>query len=127
MMEIDKIVNNINSTANVGTIQKKNSDDSFEKHLQSAFTKQDQAELKKVCQEFEGIMLNMLYKQMKATVPKSDLIAADAGRDIFQSMLDEKLVDEVAKSGGVGLSDTLYKQLSSRLKNTYKLVAEGDK
>jgi len=62
----------------------KSSDDDFEKKLQNALENKDEKELKKVCKEFEGILLEIMYKQMRATVPKSDFIPADPGRDILK-------------------------------------------
>ena len=110
----------------ITTVPSKPLDDSFEKRLQSAFDKKDDKELRKVCREFEGILLTMMYKQMKATVPKSDLLPSDTGTEIFEFMLDDKLVEEASKNSGTGLGETLYKQLSSRLQSTYKPAAKGE-
>ena len=89
-------------------------DDSFEKRLQAAMNKNDDKELKAACQQFEAIMLGMMYKQMKATVVRSDLIPADAGRDIFESMLDDSLMEQASKTGTFGLAESLYRQLSKK-------------
>ena len=124
-MEIGGINNNLVNNS-MDTAKNKVSEDEFEKKLQAAMNKKDDKELKKVCQDFEGLMLNMLYKQMKATVPKSDLIPSDMGKDIFESMLDDKLVEESSKSKSVGLADMLYKQLSRQMKSSYKPVEKGD-
>jgi peptidoglycan hydrolase FlgJ len=124
-MEIGKVGNTGINGSTVESSKTKAVDDSFEKRLQSAFDKKDEKELKKVCKDFEGILLNMMYKQMKATVPKSELIPSDVGTDIFESMLDDKLMEESVKSNGTGLGETLYKQLSSRLQSTYKPVTKG--
>lgn len=88
------------------------SDDDFARRLEEAARNNDDRELKKACQEFEAIMLDMLYKQMKATIIKSDLVEEDPGRDIFESMLEEELMEQAAKRGSLGLADSLYKQLS---------------
>ena len=119
-MDISKINSAAGNSSLTSMSKDKISDDKFEKHLESAFTKKDEQQLRKACKEFESVLLNMMYKQMKATVPKSDLIPSDMGKDIFESMLDEKLMVEASNSKGVGLSDMLYKQLSRRLKDTYK-------
>ena len=87
-------------------------DDSFARRLDAAVRSKDDAELKKACQEFEGIMLDMLYKSMKATIIKSDLVEKDAGTEIFESMRDENLMEQASKSGSFGLAESLYKQLS---------------
>jgi Rod binding domain-containing protein len=57
-------------------------------------------------------MLSMMYKQMKATVVKSDLMKEDPGMDIFQSMEDDELMKQASKTGSFGLAASLYKQLS---------------
>jgi len=111
---IGSITNNlINST--IESTKNKVTQDDFEKRLQDAVKNHDEKELKEACREFEGILLNLLYKQMKATVPKSTLFASDPGREIFESMLDEKLMGEASKSGSLGLADILYKQLSRNI------------
>ena len=91
------------------------SGDSFEKRLQNAFNNKDEKELMEACKEFEGILLNIVYKQMKATVPKSNLVPSDYGRDIFEEMLDEEIAKEASPGSGLGLADDLYKQLSRSL------------
>lgn len=120
-------VSSINSTSSVNNIYEANAklkqaeDSSFEKRLVKAMDEKDKEELKEVCQEFESIMLNMMFKEMRATVMKSDLIPEDAGTEIFQSMLDEQYVEKASESGGIGLGDMLYKQLSKKLESVYKL------
>ncbi len=87
-------------------------DKSFEEKLKAAMEKNDDAELKDACKQFEGIMLDILYKQMKATVIRSDLIEADPGREIYESMLDESMMENASRISSFGLADSLYKQLS---------------
>lgn len=97
------------------------SEDSFVKRLEAASHDSGDKELMKVCQEFEAIMLDMMFKQMKATVVKSDLIEQDPGTEIFESMRDEQLMQQASKTGTLGLAQSLYKQLSGRRGKT----AEG--
>lgn len=106
---IGKTINSVESVK--GSVEQ----DSFEKKLQNAIDNNNEEQLKAACKEFEGIMLSMIYKQMKNAIPKSDLIPSDAGRDIFESMLDEALMEEASNGRGVGLADVLYKQLSRNL------------
>ncbi|MCX7842476.1 MAG: rod-binding protein [Clostridia bacterium] len=103
----DKTFNNTLNNA-----KNKIKQDDFEKRLQNAVDSKDDKELKKVCRDFEGIILNMMYKQMKATVPKTELLPGDISREIFDSMLDEKLMEEASRGRGIGLADMLYKQMS---------------
>ena len=90
------------------------SDDSFARKLEAAVQGNDDKELKIACQEFESIMLNMMYKSMKTTIIKSDLIEEEPGTEIFESMQDENLMETASKTGSLGLAESLYKQLSKQ-------------
>lgn len=89
-------------------------DDSFAKKLEAAVNSKDDKELKSACQEFESIMLSMMYKSMKATIIKSDLVEEDPGTGIFESMQDDNLMEQAAKTGSFGLAESLYRQLSKK-------------
>ncbi|MCX8125473.1 MAG: rod-binding protein, partial [Spirochaetes bacterium] len=95
-MEISGINGNINKNT-IENAKNKATDSDFEKSLQRAMDQKDEQQLKKVCKDFEGILLNMMYKEMKATVPKSGLLPNDMGNEIFESMLDDKLLEEASK------------------------------
>jgi len=99
---------------------KKNVDNSFKERLEKAVDERNDEELKKACDQFEGILLNMMYKQMKATVIRSDLFERDLATDIFENMLDDTLTEKAAEVGSLGLSDMLYRQLSAYTKTDEK-------
>lgn len=118
-------INSKNITNNIQTDRTKSADDDFERKLREAAEKGDDAQLKEVCHEFEGIFLNMMYKQMKATVPKSEYLESDSATEMFNSMLDEKLCD-AASQKGIGIADVMYKQMSKQyLKHTDSAEAAG--
>ncbi|NJD03453.1 MAG: flagellar biosynthesis protein FlgJ [Ruminiclostridium sp.] len=128
-------INNIKRALNIMTQDtveaplKQAGDKSFEDELKAAMDKSDDKELKNVCKQFEGIMLNILYKQMKATINRSDLIEPDPGREIFESMLDESMMEKASQSSTLGLADSLYKQLrrqsASSAEKEREKAAEG--
>lgn len=74
---------------------------------------QEDRQLLDTCKEFEAIMLQQMMKSMRATVPKSEA-SQSFGQEITQDMYDEKLTDEMAKSGGIGLAQVLFRQLGRR-------------
>lgn len=117
---------NNNISNNIEVINSTVVREGFEKRLQEAIDKRDEKELKKACQEFEGIFLDMMYKQMKATVQKSNLIPSDVGSEIFNSMLDEKYMSEASKNGSFGLAEILYKQFTRSFKVEKKSLNEGE-
>jgi len=93
-------------------------DESFEQKLNAAIASRDEQKLKQACREFEAIMLDMMYRQMKATIIRSDLVKRDAGTEIYESMLDEKLMEAASQTGSFGLAEMLYKQLSRNFKTS---------
>jgi flagellar protein FlgJ len=115
-MDISKIENSFIDNSIASTNNTINDKD-FENKLKSAMENKDEAELKKACSEFEGILLNMLYKSMKSTVFKATLIPKDNGTEIFEDMFDDQIVEEASKRNSLGLAQQLYKQLSRQLKS----------
>ncbi len=84
--------------------------------------KQD-AKLKAACTEMEAVFLNLLMTQMRRTVPKSKLMGEGSNaEEIMRSMLDSETTKNMAKAGGIGLADMLYRQLSP---NANKTVYKG--
>jgi len=74
----------------------------------------DDAKLKKACQEMEGVFLNMLLKSMRATVPKSKLGGDSMQSDTMQSMFDMEMTRNMAAAGGTGIADMMYRTLTAR-------------
>jgi len=70
--------------------------------------------LKKVCDEFESLLVAQLLKSMRATVPKSDLFGSPEKEEIFRSMLDDETAKSIASGGAMGIGKMLYTQLSGR-------------
>lgn len=81
------------------------------KAAQDAKEAKEDAKLKEACKGFEAMFLNMMYREMRNTVPKNELFGNSNADDILRDMLDTQMVDNIADGGGVGLADMLYKQL----------------
>lgn len=67
--------------------------------------------LRKACADFESIFLYQIFKSMRSTVPQSGLANKMTGKDTYEMMMDQKISEEMANKGGVGLQGVLYKQL----------------
>lgn len=74
--------------------------------------RKEDAKLKAACKDMEAVFLNMMLTQMRATVPKGNLIGESSGEKIMQSLLDTELTKNMSQAGGIGLADMLYRQLS---------------
>lgn len=110
----------INPTDTIKANQTQTEASEFESILKKAFDEGDKKKLKEACNEFETVMLQMLYKQMKATVPESDFIEKSSARTMFEDMLDEQLMER-GSMRGVGISEMMYKQLSAKMDKAYKV------
>lgn len=107
--------------------KEENNVDSFKLELEKAMDDQDKDKLKEVCQNFESIFLNMMFKEMRSSIPENDLIPKSMALETFEGMLDEKIADNGAKSNSIGLANSMYSQLVNNMENTYKFPSEIDK
>ncbi|MDY0219618.1 MAG: rod-binding protein [Desulfobacterium sp.] len=70
----------------------------------------DSQKLKQACQGFEAIFLSTMVKSMRSTLPGDALFGKSQGIEIFESMYDRELVDQLAASGnGIGIAEFLEK------------------
>ncbi len=79
--------------------------------------------LKKACQGFESYFLNMMFREMRKTVPKDELLGESNAMDIFRDMHDTEVMKNVAESGGIGIADMMYKQLSPQIEKQIEALA----
>jgi flagellar protein FlgJ len=68
--------------------------------------------LREATQEFESVFIAKIFEGMRRTVPESGLMGDDSGTKTFQEMLDQQLSRQIARGGGLGIGDILYRQLS---------------
>ena len=120
-MKIDRI-GSVDITAGIDRKQV-TEEQKFEQYLRKAYSDGDKQQLKNACKEFEVLFMQMMYKQMKRTVPKSSLLPESTGRRIFEEMLDEELINN-AKERGVGIADILYRQLSLNMDKMFTVSHE---
>lgn len=69
------------------------------------------AEIKQVSKDFESVFMQMLFKEMRNTVQKSDLLGNSQTMEFFESMHDEELSKSLASSNGIGIGNVIYQKL----------------
>ncbi|MBW1709097.1 MAG: rod-binding protein [Deltaproteobacteria bacterium] len=67
--------------------------------------------LKKCCSGIESIFIGTLLKALRATIPESNLLPQSAGKNIYDSMFDQQFSIFLTQAQGIGLADTLYRQM----------------
>lgn len=93
-------------------IDENNSED-FQSILESAIESGTSEEIRKAAVEMEGFFIGAMMKEMRKTVPEPQGIFKRSSAEIMMTeMLDQQMAMDIAESGGIGLSDMLYEQLS---------------
>lgn len=73
-------------------------------------------ELKDACAGFEAILTKKMFESMRQTLPGDALFNQSNGMEIFESMYDQYLTDEVSHAPhGTGIKEFLYEQLKGSL------------
>jgi len=62
------------------------------------------SKLKEVAEEFESIFVNMLLKEMRKTVDKTDFLHGGMVEDIFEDMLYTEYSKKIAKDMNLGIA-----------------------
>jgi|GEM_PF-1445505 Rod binding domain-containing protein len=82
-------------------------------------TAEQQAGLKKLhdaATQLEGVFVGMLFKEMHSSVPKDTIFGKQSNADdMWQSMLDEKQSDAIAKTGSFGIAKMVESQLRAQV------------
>ncbi|HYE83666.1 MAG TPA: rod-binding protein [Clostridia bacterium] len=108
--------NNIMNYNNANAKAQEAEQGEFERALEKAIEEKDEKKLKKACSDLEAVFVNMMFKQMRSTVQKSDLLGGGYAEEMFEDMLFDKYAEEVSRNKGMGLGDILYRQLSKSMK-----------
>ncbi len=82
------------------------------------------AKLRETCESFESIFIQKIWQQMRATLPQENPLVGKEEK-FWQSMYDQEFSKHMSKSGGIGLADMMYEQLSENLFNVTKTTADA--
>jgi flagellar protein FlgJ len=68
--------------------------------------------LRKVGEQFEAVFVRLLMKQMRRTIPQSDLFGGSGNeREIYEEIGDAALAEGISRQGSLGIADMLVAQL----------------
>lgn len=75
-------------------------------------TDKQRQQARKVSQDFEGLLVGMMVKSMRATVGKDKLTGGGHADDVYRSMLDQEYANISVKQGrGLGIAKTIEKDI----------------
>lgn len=76
----------------------------------------DEKKLMEACEGFEAIFTKTLLDSMRSTLPGDALFETSNGRQIFESLQDQHLAEEIsAAPHAAGIKEFLFNQLKSSL------------
>ena len=67
--------------------------------------------IKETAQKFEASFLSVMLQSMSAGVKTPELGGGGEGEDMFKSLLNEEMAKQIAKAGGVGLADSVQREM----------------
>ena len=71
----------------------------------------EEQKLKKACKDFEAILVNHMFENMRKTVPEGGLFEKNTQMDIMESMYYRDLSDKISSGKGMGLGDAIFADL----------------
>lgn len=74
----------------------------------------DASKARKVSQQFEGVLISEMLNDMFAGVKTDGMFGGGAGEDMFRTLMIDEYGKQVAKQGGLGLSDHITRELLKR-------------
>ncbi|EGB13273.1 Flagellar protein FlgJ-like protein [Pseudodesulfovibrio mercurii] len=80
--------------------------------------------LREACQNFEAVFIGKLWDQMRQTVPKEGYLHSKQ-EESYMGMFNRDFSEKMAQSGGIGLADMIYDQLSRKLKEASQETLSG--
>jgi flagellar protein FlgJ len=78
----------------------------------AAGTRKPAAQLDQACQDLESLFVYYLLKEMRASIPDAGLLTADKSKDVYTSIMDAEMAQQLAKGRGLGLAAMLRQQLA---------------
>lgn len=69
-------------------------------------------ELQDACQQFEALLINQVFTEMRRSIPEDGFIQRSQGEQIFQGMLDSEFSQQISRTSSLGLAEMLYRELA---------------
>lgn len=94
------------------------------KDLQGQIAKlnKDKDQLGKLAEDFEAVFLELVLKNMRNTVQKSELVDGGNGEEVFRSLLDTEYAKSMASQKHGGIAESIEKQLVSVINGQTKAL-----
>jgi peptidoglycan hydrolase FlgJ len=75
------------------------------------------AKLRKVSVQLEGVFVQQMYKSMRSTVPTGGLVDGGSGEELFTSLMDDHIAADTPQKWKHGLSESIFRQLRDAVRS----------
>jgi len=105
---------NVLQQAQTAALQRdQNQQTEFSNILESAMQATDSQQKRAAAEEMESFFINMLFTEMRRSVPEPQgLFERSNAEKIFEDMKFEEIANQLAASGGLGIADMVYEDLT---------------
>lgn len=86
--------------------------DSLERQAKYLRKNGDDAAIRQFSQDFEALFVQRLMKEMRKSVPHSELMGNSMSMQWFEEMFDQAVAKEVAAENSIGMAQVIYEQLT---------------
>lgn len=69
------------------------------------------AAARKTANEFESMFLSQMFEHMSAGIKTDGPFGGGQGEEMFRSLLNQEYAGMLAKRGGIGIADHVYRQI----------------
>jgi flagellar protein FlgJ len=127
MINIDTTVNNIQSQhRSSAEVKLKQYNNKFSNSVKTIIESDNKAskrpvdkKLKNVCEEMESLFVARMFKAMRKTLNKTDMLHGGFAQDVFEDMLYDKYALQVSQNSNLGLAKLLYNEMSAMSSNSH--------
>ena len=98
---------------NISAVQGEVSAASFSEAISRAAENNDSSAIRAAAKQMESLFIYQMFQAMRRTVPESEgFFERSNAERIFTEMLDEEKANIMAKAGGIGIADAIYRELT---------------
>jgi len=72
---------------------------------------ENESQLRSVAQDFESVFLGQMLQPMFETIPTDGMFSGGNAEKIYRGMMVQEASKEIAKNGGIGIADSVYREL----------------
>lgn len=62
-------------------------------------------------ESFEAVFLAQILKSMSMDIKSDGPFGGGQGEEVFQDLLSEQIANQISANGGIGLSDSVYREI----------------